>query len=123
MNKLYRDLILVHAEAAVSGARTAASINHPVLKGELCEIVMRDLLRPLLPADIALGTGVIVTANNIQSPQQDVLLIDRSIVPPVVFEGATGIFPIESVLLAIEIKKKLTARELRTSITNASKLA
>jgi hypothetical protein len=123
VNKLYRDLTLVRVEAAVAGARAAAGINHPVLKGQLCEIVMRDLLRPLLPADIAVGTGVVVTADDIQSRQQDVLLIDKSIVPPIVFEGATGIFPVESVLFAIEVKKTLNARELASSIESANELS
>jgi hypothetical protein len=123
MNKLYRDLIIIRAEAAVAAAQAAASIDHPGLKGELCEIVMRDLLRPLLPADIALGTGLIIAANNDQSREQDVVLIDRSIVPPVVFEGATGIYPIESVLFAIEVKKKLDAGEMDKSIKNAIRLS
>jgi hypothetical protein len=122
MNKLYKDLILVHTEAAVAGARAASGIEHPVLKGELCEIVMRDLLRPLLPADIALGTGVVITSDNKQSSQQDIVLIDRSIVPPILLEGTTGIFPIESVLFAIEVKKRLDADGLAKSIENAREL-
>jgi hypothetical protein len=66
---------------------------------------------------------LIISANNDQSPQQDVVLIDKSIVPPVVFEGVTGIFPIESVLFAIEVKKTLDAPELTTSIEKAIKLS
>jgi hypothetical protein len=40
---------------------SANAMSHPGVKGHLREIIIRDLLRPLLPADVGLGTGVVVT--------------------------------------------------------------
>jgi hypothetical protein len=85
------------------------------LRGQLREILIRDLFRPLLPADVGLGTGEIVTANDKHSKQQDVVIYDRWILPPLLFEQNVGLFPVESVLYTIEVKSILTSRGLRTS--------
>ena len=122
MNTVYRDLILARAQAAIGAARAVTDISHTGLKGKLREIVIRDLLRPLFPSDIGLGTGEIITTTNQHSQQQDVVVFDRSIVPPILLEGTTGVFPIESVIYAIEIKSRLTAAELRSSIDSARQL-
>lgn len=122
MNTVYRDLILARAQAAIGAAEAVTGIGHSGLKGQLREIVIRDLLRPLFPANIGLGTGEIITADNQHSQQQDVVVFDKSIVPPILLEGTTGVFPIESVLFAMEIKTVLTAAELKSSIENANQL-
>jgi Domain of unknown function (DUF6602) len=123
MNVVYRDLTLARVQAAIGAARAATGIGHSGLKGQLREIVIRDLFRPLFPADIGLGTGEIITADNQRSRQQDVVVFDKSIVPPVLLEGTTGVFPIESILYTIEIKTLLTAGELKSSFDSASQLA
>ena len=41
------------------------------------------------------------------------MLYDRSILPPVLLEDITGLFPIECVLYAIGVKTKLIMQELR----------
>ena len=123
MNVVYRDLILARVQAAIGAARAATGIGHSGLKGQLREIVIRDLFRSLFPAAIGLGTGEIITADNQRSRQQDVVVFDKSIVPPVLLEGTTGVFPIESVLYAIEIKTLLTGPELKSSFDSATQLA
>jgi hypothetical protein len=122
MNEVYRNLILARAQAAIGAAGAVTGIGHSGLKGQLREIVIRDLFRPLLPANFGLGTGQIITSCNQQSQQQDVVIFDKSIVPPILLEETTGIFPIESVLFAIEIKTELTAEELKSSIQSANQL-
>lgn len=104
MNTLYRGLILARARTAIDAARAVTGIGHQGLKGQLREIVVRDLLQPLFPSDVGLGTGEIITAFDQRSSQQDVVVFDRSIVPPILLEGTTGVFPVESVLFAIEIQ-------------------
>lgn len=122
MNDIYRSLILARVQAAIGAARAVTGIGHGGLKGQMREIVIRDLLRPLLPANIGLGTGQILTSSNQCSRQQDVVLFDKSIVPPILLEETTGVFPIESVLFTIEVKTELTATELRSSIESAAEL-
>src|SRR5207253_8409063 len=52
MNEVYRNLTLVRAQATVAAARAFSGVDHRGLEGHLREIVMRDLLRPLLPPNI-----------------------------------------------------------------------
>jgi len=116
---LYRDLIYPRVTGALAAAKALSAVDHPGLKGQLREILIRDLLRPLLPADIGIGTGVVITVDAGQSSQQDIVIYDRSILPPILMEQTTGIFPIESVLFSIEVKSVLNAAELRKSDENA----
>ena len=121
MNELYRNLIFARIDGAVAMADGYAGIDHSLLKGELRETVIRELFRPLFPADIGVGTGVIVSAENNeqQSPQQDVVIYDKSILPPLLAEMGTGAFPLESVLITVEVKSKLTLDELKTTHASA----
>jgi hypothetical protein len=119
MNTAYRNLTLVRIQGAIAAAEAARHITHQGLKGQLREIFMRELLRPLLPVYIGLGTGQIITADNLYSPQQDVIVYDTRLLPPFLAEPSVGLFPIESVLYAIEVKSELNAGELRTAHGNA----
>jgi hypothetical protein len=122
MNTVYRALMLARVGAAVGAAKAVTNVKHEGLKGQLREIVIRDLFRPLLPSDVGVGTGEIISADNRQSTEQDVVIFDKRILPPMVLESAKGIFPIESVLYAIEVKSKMTANEVKTSDKSATEL-
>ena len=123
MHEAYREMIRARAEAAIAHARAAGGITHRPTKGSLREILVRDLFRPLLPNDVGVGTGMVVTASGRTSSQQDIVLYDRRILPAVVAEGEVGLFPIESVLYVIEVKSVLSARELRAADSSARDLA
>jgi len=122
MESIYSTLTRSRIAAAVGAARALKGTEHKGLKGQLREIVIRDLLRPLFPADIGAGTGEVITADGHQSRQQDVVVFDRRILPPILFEQAYGFFPLESVLVCIEVKSNLTAGELRAAHRNALEL-
>lgn len=122
MNTTYRNLILSRIHATVGAANALANISHQCLKGQLREIVIRDLLRPFLPSDIGLATGKIITVDGRQSRQQDIILFDKSILPPILLEEYTGLFPIESALYTIEIKSMMTANETRKSDISATEI-
>lgn len=122
MNSAYRDLILSRAAAAVGAARAVKGISHRGLKGAIREILIRDLLRPLMPTDIGVGTGEIISATGKTSSQTDIVIFDRRILPPILFEQAVGIFPIESVLLTMEVKSILKKEDLKSADEAARKL-
>jgi hypothetical protein len=107
----------------VTTSRALARIKHALTRGQLREVVIRDLLRPFLPMDVGLGTGEIVTAGNQTSRQQDIVMFDRRVLPPITLQGDMGIFPIESVAYSIEVKSDLTEAELRSAHKNAEDLA
>jgi hypothetical protein len=123
MNVTYRDLMISHIHAAVSAAKAVSGVQHSGLKGQLREIIIRELLRPLFPSDIGVGTGEIITANNDHSSQQDIVIYHKGVLPPLLADNSTGLFPIESVLFTVEVKSKLTADELGKAHQNAQRVA
>ncbi len=77
-----------------------------------------------MPADIGIGTGQIIEYENKSiSSEHDIILYDKSIIPPVLYKEKSGIFPIESVLYTIEIKTTLTSTELKKAHEAAKTLS
>lgn len=123
MNECYRNLVLAKVQAAMGAAEALRKIKHKGLKGQLREILIRDLFRPLYPSDIGVGTGEIISARNEHSNQIDVVLYDKSILPPILMEENSGMFPIESVLYTVEIKSILTASAIKSAHETAKQIS
>ena len=60
MNLLYRSVIVERLRAALSAARTVQSLEHQGVKGAIRAVLIGDLFRPMLPADIGIETGVLI---------------------------------------------------------------
>ncbi len=113
MNSIFRSLLVARVHASVGAARSVAGLTHAGLKGLLREIVVRELLRPLLPPNAGLGHGQLISAYDQQSTEQDVVIFDRELVPSLLLDETNGIFPIESALYVIEVKSSLNLAQLR----------
>jgi len=123
MNGLFRGLFLARIAAAIAEARAAAAVPHNGVRGQVREILIRELFRPLLPADVAVGHGQIVSSvEDKVSSEQDIVIYDRRLVPPVLYEGSLGMFPLECTLAAIEVKSQLTLAQLRDADAKAASL-
>lgn len=110
----YQAILRAKIISAVEHAKAAADLTHQGVKGTVLEILVGQLFRPLLPADIGIGTGQIIESYTGRlSGQIDIILYDRSILPPILLDEKLGIFPIESVLYTIEVKTTLTASDLK----------
>jgi hypothetical protein len=123
MHSAYRDLMLSRIRAAVDAATAVSGIKHHGLQGHLREILIRDVFRPLLPSNIGVGSGEIVSHSGWTSTQQDIVMHDKSVLPPFLLESMYGLFPIESVLYAIEVKTTLTPRDIAESHETFGQLA
>lgn len=121
MNQLYRSLLFNLAEHAVLDANSITGLLHSGLKGQLRELFVRELLTPLIPREYVIGSGNILSAYGDISNQIDVIVCDGHILPPILFQSDIGMFPIESVLVTIEVKSRLTAPELKKSHKSAKK--
>jgi hypothetical protein len=119
VNRLYRNLMTERVRFAVASARAAAELEHAGVKGSIRETLIADLFRPLLPTDIGIATGIIISADDEQSAQQDIVFFDRRILPPLVFEGP-AIIPVEAALATIEVKSLLSSTELRKAMESAA---
>ena len=123
MSSLYfRDsFIAPDCRGAIAKAKLLAPLKHKGLQGQLREVLMRDMLNPVLPPEIRQGTGKLVSYLGDESPQLDVILYAPSILPPWLLDENTGFFPAKSCLYSIEVKSRLTAEELRKAISSARK--
>lgn len=63
MHTIYREFVGTSVRSAVDRARACSGIDHAGVKGTIREILVADLLRPLLPADIGIGTGNVISAD------------------------------------------------------------
>lgn len=119
----YKASFRAKALGALQHARAASALTHAGFKGTVREILIAELLRPLLPADLGIGTGQVIEAKTGRlSKQQDIILYDRSIVPPFTFDVTHAIVPIEAVLYTIEVKSQLTKTELLKAHESAKEL-
>jgi hypothetical protein len=123
MHTAYRDLTRVRVESAIAAAKAAKDIRHEGTKGQVREIFVRDLLRPLLPNYIGIGIGEVINYQGKHSSQQDVVVYDTRILPPYLADPNVGMFPIESVLYTIEVKSRLTRGELEKAHNTTSSLS
>ena len=123
MNATFRNLLIARVGAAVAAASAVSTLDHAGHKGLLREIVVRELLRPLLPARAGLGHGQIISSYGEQSTEQDVVVYDREVVPSLLLDGTNGVFPIEAALYVIEVKSCLTATSLSEASEKAGELS
>ncbi|NOH82073.1 hypothetical protein F0231_20360 [Vibrio sp. RE86] len=116
----YQDFLRAKVQGALAEAKAASNLSHQGVKGTILEILISKLFRPLLPSDIGVGTGQIIENHTGKiSTQMDIVLYDKSILPPVLFDESTGIFPVEAVLYTIEVKTTLTKQDLRIAHDSA----
>lgn len=123
MNQVFRDLVSSRAVQTVGAARALGSVAHNGLKGALREVVVRDLIQPLLPPGFLVGSGQIISAWGQLSGQIDIVVADGRVLPPILFERAQGFFPIEAVVATIEVKSVLTSTELQLAHASALKVS
>ena len=120
----YQAFLRAKVKGAVQEARSASTLTHQGVKGTVLEILVSKLFRPLLPSDIGIGTGQIIEQRHgTLSSQMDIVLYDRSILPPALYDDNVGIFPIEAVLYTIEVKTTLTASDLERAHVAAQQLS
>jgi len=101
-------------------AENESLIQHPGLKGRLRELLIDNILAPWLPPYVSCGTGMIISAEDIQrqSTQDDIIIYDSSLVPPVLasHHAPEGVFLFNSVISRVEVKSTLSREDIRKFI-------
>ena len=115
-NEIFRSEFINKVESALTSAKNVSQIDHSGVRGKAREIFVQDLLRPILPPYVELGTGKITDSMGNFSAETDVIIYSRQILPPLLFEPGFGIYPAEAVIYAVEVKSKLTMEEIRSTI-------
>jgi hypothetical protein len=123
MNIVFRDILLAQAKYLLNRSGSIRRLDHNGLEGDLREAFIQDFLIPLLPEGFGVGRGKAISSHQQTSKQIDCLIYNRSILAPAFAAGVSGVFPIESTLMTIEVKSTLNATELRTSHSSAAELS
>lgn len=97
-------------------------ISHPLEKGRILEHIAVNFLRRFLPTRYSLGYGFVVNAEGKKSRQIDIVIYDAIDNVPIFLSDAIGIFPVECVFAAIEVKTKLDKKELRSTLSSVKQL-
>jgi hypothetical protein len=108
------DHIVHRIDAARRKADSLASgIGHPGIEGQIREIAARECVEPFLTHSYQCSTGKVIDTLQLQSDQIDLIIYHRKIAPPILIDRNLGLFPVECVRYAFEIKTTLTADGVR----------
>jgi len=121
-NDLFRDRLVAKIKAAKVEYDNTKKVDHPYMKGRIREIVVQNLIRPLLSQEFQIGNGKITDKNGVTSAETDVIIYSNKLIPPILYEERLGIFPIDSCVACVEVKSVLDATEIDNTIKNAVRL-
>jgi len=121
-NMFYRDKLITLIKTARREFDDASRLNHAYLRGKVREIALNNVIKPLLPGGFEVGNGKIVDYQGFQTPEIDLIIYSKNILPPVLFTEREGIFPAEASFYAIEVKSKATSGELDDAIGKAREI-
>jgi hypothetical protein len=115
MNNYYRSILNDHIKKGLLDAGIASKMEHPLLTGRLREIVLHELLKPMLNDRYSMGTGKVVDYEGVLSKEVDICIYSKNLHPPVFFSAndKLGIFPFESVLGCIEVKSDFSKKNVK----------
>ena len=102
--------------------KQTSGIEHPRYRGDERESEFKKLLEGILPSSILISNGFAINEYATKSYEQDCLILDRNRTATFLKTDTTTYFPIESILGSVEIKSKLTLKELRRTILNCVSL-
>jgi len=126
MNPYIRERLRADAVHVVLRAQAEQLVVHKGLRGRFRELLVDTLLAPWLPPYAGCGTGMIVDVLDRvrESTQEDIVVFDRSLIPAVLAHpsAAEGVFPVDGVLMRIEVKSMLTRGELRSALLAAKEI-
>ena len=106
----------------IERTESLSHLDHRLLKGELRELFVSDILDSFLTNQFGIGSGIIINQKGEQSNQTDIIIYDNRVLPPFIKGQHLGIYPAECVLATIEIKSYLRKGELLKAEVSAKKL-
>jgi Domain of unknown function (DUF6602) len=94
----------------------ARLVRHSGEQGRENEVALQRLLERLVPARFGVGSGLIIDRHDNYSKQTDLVVYDLADEPSVLAQTTQLIYPIESVLAAIEVKTTLRDADITDCI-------
>ena len=103
-------------------AKALSGLDQNLLKGELRELFVSEVLKCYLSYPFEIGSGIIINQRGDESSQTDIVIYDAGILPPFIRGQHLGVFPAECVLATVEVKSDLGPNELLSFEKAAKKL-
>ncbi|UFH67314.1 DUF6602 domain-containing protein [Morganella morganii] len=103
-------------QQAYDNAEAVSAISHTTVKGTFRESFLIPIIESLLPSHFGIGSGQIVDKWDRFSPQADIIIYDKRKIPPIIEQNGLGIYFIDSVHRAIEIKSDLNTEGMHQTL-------
>lgn len=114
-----KDYYAIENSNLLNHYQQAAAFDHQGLVGGEREEFLEKFLAARLPQRIAVGKGQIIgTKSDERSKEADLVLYDHVNCPTLIAADRAKLFPVESVLAAIEVKSRLSKEKLLEGIDN-----
>lgn len=91
------------------------NVVHQGIKGGLNEAELISLIKDVIPSKYKIAKGIIENSKGQQSNETDIIIFDDEILPPYI-KNDVAFVPVEAVKYTFEVKSKLNASELNTTI-------
>lgn len=121
--KAYRDIVKQKIARMLGEANAAANLKHMGLRGDARVAAVRSLLSDVLPETARVGSGVVVDHTGSESNECDLLIYAPSLLPSQPWYADTGIYPVDSCIVHVEVKSRLTATELADCVEKGQNMA
>ncbi len=96
-------------------------IQHNLEDGKYREYLVKRILSKIVPSKYEITNGFVIDSDNNKSDEMDIIIYDKSYVPPF-FDETYTVVPIEAVIAIIQVKTTLTWSELKSSIDNLNSI-
>jgi hypothetical protein len=121
-----RNPIQEHTSELVKGlineSKALRNLDQTTVKGRLKELFISKLLKKFLSSQFGIGSGVIINQAGKMSKQIDIIIYDTRILPPFIEEQEIGVYPVESVLAAIEVRSRVDKSTMKMYAKRVSEL-
>lgn len=97
-------------------------LDHNPSLGSAVEQTIVRMLQKFLPDSYEITSGFAVDTGGTLSPQQDILVVRKHQIGPLSTYAGFGVYPIEHILAAIEVKTILTISELQSAMNTLEQL-
>jgi len=121
-NPLFRARALSLVSTAIREYGDASGLDHMAMRGRVREIALNNVIRPFLPSAYDVGTGKIADSSGFQTPETDLVIYSRTILPPILYSEREGIFPSEASFYAIEVKSRANSAEIDDALSKAREI-
>lgn len=113
---IYKKRIKKDIQSLINSSDEIELIKHKGLRGSFRESEIGKILNNYLPFGFEIGSGEIIDSYRNTSNEVDLLIYNRSMIPPILFQNREGCYPVESCYYAFEIKTTSNSTEIRSTI-------